>query len=215
MRRYFAYGAILGTLVVAQEFPGTAELGQLGPKKVGPRTPIQRLESLVRFSQEWLGNNLYDLPSYESWKTRFIKNSERMLKAFGRDTCKFFDPSIPHGGPNPNPRPRPDRKRRKRTADIEVIEELKNANDDDFELFDDFENLQSRSLTVRYDTMNPLIGIKQITTGFRKWALRYIAECHGQRKFQYQKNRMNRWFEILSAHYVRLDEKRNKLGGDW
>ena len=61
-----------------------------------------------------------------------------------------------------------------------------------FELFNDFENL-SRSMSVRYDTQNPLVGVKQITTGFRKWAERYIAECHGQRKFQYQRKRMFRY----------------------
>lgn len=67
-----------------------------------------------------------------------------------------------------------------------------------FELFDDFEHLSTigRSMAARYNTENPLIGIKQITTGFRKWAERYIGECHGQRKFQYQKKRMIRYDRI-------------------
>ena len=38
---------------------------------------------------------------------------------------------------------------------------------------------------TRYDRENPLIAIRQITTGFRKWAERYIAECHGQRVYRY------------------------------
>ena len=37
---------------------------------------------------------------------------------------------------------------------------------------------------TRYDRDNPLIAIRQITTGFRKWADRYIAECHGQRVYK-------------------------------
>ena len=80
--------------------------------QVGPRTPLQRLESLVRFSQEWLDANLSNLASYESWKNRFVKNSERMMKAFKRETCGFFDPTIPHGGPNPNPKKRRNRRKR-------------------------------------------------------------------------------------------------------
>jgi hypothetical protein len=48
----------------------------------------------------------------------------------------------------------------------------------------------------RYDSNNPMRGIKQITTGFRKWAQRYIAECHGQRKFFYQEKRMTRYKSI-------------------
>ena len=52
------------------------------------------------------------MASYESWKGQFVKNSERMMKAFNRTTCGFFDPTIPHGGPNTNPRPRRHRKKR-------------------------------------------------------------------------------------------------------
>ena len=37
---------------------------------------------------------------------------------------------------------------------------------------------------TRYDRDNPLLAIRQITTGYRKWAERYIAECHGQRVYR-------------------------------
>jgi hypothetical protein len=57
-------------------------------------------------------------------------------------------------------------------------------------------------MLVRYDKNNPLVGIKQITTGYRKWAERYINECWGQRKSQFQVNRMNKWFKKLGDHYV-------------
>ena len=33
---------------------------------------------------------------------------------------------------------------------------------------------------IRYDKQNPVRGLKQITTGFRKWAQRYINECAGE-----------------------------------
>ena len=50
--------------------------------------------------------------------------------------------------------------------------------------FDEFE---------RYNQEDPVQGIKQITTGFRKWTELYLAACSGQKNFQYQINRMNRW----------------------
>jgi len=53
---------------------------------------------------------------------------------------------------------------------------------------------------LRYDRDDPAIGTKQITTGFRKWAERYISQCSGQRNNQYQVNRMNRWNAKLQAH---------------
>ena len=52
----------------------------------------------------------------------------------------------------------------------------------------------------RYDREDPKIGTKQITTGFRKWAERYLSACSGQRDYSYQVNRMNRWNDKLQAH---------------
>ena len=52
----------------------------------------------------------------------------------------------------------------------------------------------------RYDTTDPKVGTKQITTGFRKWAERYLSACRGQKRFQYQIIRMNRWNTKLQAH---------------
>ena len=60
--------------------------------------------------------------------------------------------------------------------------------------------LDSDSIWDRYDREDPAIGTKQITTGFRKWAERYLSACSGQKNFQYQVNRMNRWNNKLQAH---------------
>ena len=51
----------------------------------------------------------------------------------------------------------------------------------------------------RYNREDPSVGIKQITTGYRKWAERYLSQCSGQRQYQYQVDRMNRWNETLQA----------------
>jgi len=54
--------------------------------------------------------------------------------------------------------------------------------------------------TDRYNREDPAIGVKQITTGFKKWAVRYIGNCSGQRNNYYQMQRMDRWNEKLQAH---------------
>ena len=51
----------------------------------------------------------------------------------------------------------------------------------------------------RYDKWNPQRGIRQITTGYRKWAERYLSQCSGQKQFNHQVNRMNRWNQKLGC----------------
>merc|ERR1712046_155824 len=55
---------------------------------------------------------------------------------------------------------------------------------------------------LRYDREDPKVGIKQLTTGFRKWAERYLSACSGQKNYQYQINRMNKWNGLLQGHLL-------------
>ena len=52
----------------------------------------------------------------------------------------------------------------------------------------------------RYDREDPSKGIKQLTTGFSKWAQRYLSACSGQKNYSYQVNRMAKWNGALQAH---------------
>ena len=52
----------------------------------------------------------------------------------------------------------------------------------------------------RYNRDDPSEGIKHITTGYKRWAERYLSQCSGQRQFQYQINRMNKWNAVFQAH---------------
>ena len=52
----------------------------------------------------------------------------------------------------------------------------------------------------RYNREDPCQGAKQITTGFRKWAERYLSQCSGQKNEQYQIRRMNKWHGKLTRH---------------
>ena len=60
--------------------------------------------------------------------------------------------------------------------------------------------IDADSIWERYDREDPAVGTKQITTGFRKWAERYLSECSGQKNFNYQVNRMTKWNTLLQAH---------------
>ena len=58
-------------------------------------------------------------------------------------------------------------------------------------------------IELRYDRDDPTNGVRQITTGFKKWAERYIADCSGHRRYQHQLARMDKWNEALQAHLDR------------
>ena len=58
----------------------------------------------------------------------------------------------------------------------------------------------------RYDREDPAVGIKQLTTGFSKWAQRYLSQCSGQKNFNYQVNRMASWNTKLQAHLAGQEE---------
>ena len=154
-------------------------------KKVPPRHPLQRLNRLVEFAAEILDDWYGFLPSQEAWKLKFARNGARMEKNFqrGNQKCGYFDPSLPHGGPGP---------RRERREESNY----------DYYSYEEDE-------VFRYDRENPTKGTKQITTGFRKWALRYISGCSGQKIYQYQVNRMNRWNAKLQAHLAANDAQKS------
>ena len=62
---------------------------------------------------------------------------------------------------------------------------------------------------VRYDRENPSVGVKQITTGFSKWATRYLSACSGQKNYNYQVNRMEKWNNKLQAHLANNNNNSN------
>ena len=70
--------------------------------------------------------------------------------------------------------PRPNRRRR-------------SDDDDDFNFLDN----------ERYNREDPCKGMKQIMTGFRKWADRYIGGCGGQANYKHQVNRANKFYGIF------------------
>merc|ERR1712157_29243 len=56
----------------------------------------------------------------------------------------------------------------------------------------------------RYDRENPDVATRQITTGFSKWAAKYLSTCKAQKGHQHHEKRMIRWNEKLQEHLARL-----------
>ena len=113
-------------------------------KKVPPRHPLQRLNKLATFAEEWCTDNL-TAKQAGNWIAKFENNVARFEARYER--CGYYDEdALPHGGPA--------RKRRD---------------------LDEMDCTDLESDLCRYDQSNPIRGIKQITSGFRKWAERYLA----------------------------------------
>ena len=168
----------------------TAAVVVADDRKVPPRHPLQRLDRLVEFSAEILDEWFSFVASKDAWKLKFSRNADRMGRNFERGNQRCG-----HYNENqlPHGGPANDNAGRKRRAD-------------DFEW-------------ERYNRDDPAEGTKQITTGFRKWAERYLAECSGQRNYQHQVSRMNKWNTKLQAKLASnkptTDDVKEALSCEW
>lgn len=163
-------------------------------RKVPPRTPPQRLNTLNRFANEWIDNAIgltINRPGRaDRMKSGIERLYNRMTDAYGKQ-CSFFDPLVlPHGGPNPNSQ----RKRRAAFAKKELERIARDvAENNSLDVFDEAEENFQRGVEFQprlSDDIN--LAWKQIGTGFRKWILRYISDCAGQKQYMYHTNRLNK-----------------------
>ena len=75
-------------------------------KKVPPRTPAQRLNTLKRFAGEWVNLQIGVTINRPNRAQRMVdigieRLESKMTEAASKD-CFYFDPTVPNGGPNPN-----------------------------------------------------------------------------------------------------------------
>ena len=80
-------------------------MAQDDERKVPPRTPPQRLNTLHRFFKDWVNANIGTGINRPSRATNMIEKGltrleGKMTEAYAKD-CHFFDPTVEHGGPNP------------------------------------------------------------------------------------------------------------------
>jgi len=190
-------------------------------RKVPPRTPAQRLNTLHRFMREWVQIEIAGTINRPSRAANMIENGvarieAKMSEAAAKD-CFFFDPSLPHGGPAPK-----DRKRRSSDwAEAELSRIQRDVDDnDELDFFDRYFSIQSKtsqerglgasgdvevpSMDAQFQerlSSEPNLAWKQIGTGFRKWILRYISECYGQRTYSYHTGRLERIHSRIKTAY--------------
>ena len=185
-------------------------------KKVPPRTPDQRLNTLKRFYKTFVSTRIQQFrPSRAAYhKERIDMMTDAMMATFsktkpgtGLRSCSFFDPNVPNGGPRPNNNG--DTVGRKR-RDVDA--------EDPFDVYE--QNLQNgeRSASVRLSN-DPALALRQvfiakileifnsilfkIRTGFQKWIYRYISECSGHQEKGNHSQRLrkitNKTFEMMSV----------------
>merc|ERR1711970_77703 len=94
---------------------------------------------------------------------------------FGRNThrfqqrfeqCGFYNADSAHGGPE---------RRKRRSGEACEADDV--------------------TCIFRYNKHNPMLGLQQIMTGYRKWAERYVSRCMLQPGRQ--RDRANKWFNQL------------------
>ena len=88
-----------------------AALGKPDERKVPPRTPPQRLETLQRFFKEYIQTNVAEnrpdrAANQEAAVDRIYEPLDEIFHALKPDgsglrRCSFFDPNVPNGGPRP------------------------------------------------------------------------------------------------------------------
>jgi hypothetical protein len=195
----------LGLTLLGAALAGPSE------RKVPPRTPPQRLNTLKRFFKEYISNNVAPnrperAENQEEAVDRIYDPLKEIFDALKPDgsglrRCSFFDPTVPNGGP------RPASETDKRAALDWVAYELCALGDEsqckrkrraaDFDPFDDYEaqleNGERATASVRLAD-DVALALRQIRTGFQKWILRYVSECSGQREYGIHTKRL----EVIS-----------------
>jgi len=187
-------------------------------RKVPPRTPPQRLNTLRRFAGEWVQSQIGATVNRPS-RADMMENAgirrifQTITEAY--DQCGFFDPTLPHGGP----RQTDGRKRRSSDDKFFAAERRRIAreidNNEELDIFDkifDFEAdpvSQERGMLAPRLADEPNLAWKQIGTGFRKWILRYLAECYGETNYNNHSNRLEKIHTRIKAAYEELFESQN------
>lgn len=181
-------------------------------RKVPHRHPLQRLWRLYQFSEEIIQSHFYEsdmrpgrLDSLRGRIGKWLYLAQRQSFLRSTKRCGFYNDGLEHGGPSGGEDNQAGGIANEQTqlnngdANLDVIptdfeiynprptRRRRDADDDEFNFVD----------TERYDRDDPCRGIKQIMTGFRKWAERYIGGCGGQANHRHQVNRANKFYGIF------------------
>ena len=81
---------------------------------------------------------------------------------------------------------------------------------DDLDIFDRMEEDMMRGVDTQIRLSNNIdLAWKQIGTGFRKWILRYISDCNGQKSYAYHTNRLARVHGSIQTAWETVGAEQN------
>jgi len=191
--------------------------------KINGQHPKRRLQALNKFMCNWAESYMEDGKSSKFCK-RYTNMIYRLNDSFGREQCRFFDPSVKFGGPNPdesmegmvaakNPNAKnPTKARRLRRNANDTTDDAcgegvdeDTCNEESMEGMEcDQDDLNDPDMAAFCDEKEarkistPNRKLKRYSTGLAKWCNRYIKECYGQRKHQHCVNRAKKFLNTLA-----------------
>lgn len=177
-------------------------------RNLQPRHPYNRNARLHRFARDWLNYNLPNERIRSRIRERIERWGVRLQEAYNRETCGYFDPANPNAG-DPNPhvnkkinKSRSSRQRRDDADDYDYQEWMQDYEMGGFEIMGGDES-NGTLMRGRKDMIlnNPEKAIKNIIRGFKNFAKRYIAGCHGERENQIHSKRASRMTARLLELY--------------
>ena len=127
-------------------------------KKVPPRTPIQRLNTLHRFYERFIDSQLAQYREFRATNQKekahimmaaLWRAFEKTNRKTGERRCGYFNPSLPHGGPRPISS---EENRRRRDVDDE---------EDPFDAYELSLQNGERSASVRLSA-DPALALRQV-----------------------------------------------------
>ena len=157
-------------------------------RKVPPRTPPQRLDTLLRFSKEYIQGMIEQYrpgrapnqdKAAQRIHDRLLDQYNRFDERTGLRMCSYFDPTVEHGGP------RPDSTGKRAVKQLWVQKELcalgeyskclrkrRSGQEDEFDPFDDYEyqlEQGERATAVVRLSDQPGLALRQVRKGSCVW----------------------------------------------
>lgn len=162
----------------------------------------------------------------DRFQARMNSFLDNMSAAFNRPNCGYYDAESKHGGPDPNPNTKFNGKpRNRRDTPVDDDNYVDFDEQDARDFCDEYADTTQKAYccgvdseaygpcdgpdamkrsgankgaSAAYDRLasDPQLKWRQITTGTRKWAQRYINNCGGQRKNKHAVNRCKRVFKV-------------------
>ena len=182
---------------VTQPMLLTVLVGMTGSARVPKDSPVRKVLKLKRFAVEWLQTVFgADSKIAKNWEIKFKKNTDRFEDRF--KLCpKTEEEFVAEVLSDLASEEVGNLRRRRRNSEISGGNRKKGGKGNR-------NNRLPKAARIPYqfrkfDRVNPVQGIRDITDGFELWARRYVSGCRGQPETQAK--RAEKWYNILLQRY--------------